>query len=61
MIKTLVRSERPVIEAEDQLWEAILRAHQAMTQMRDYFFNVLNSMPDRMSEVIVADGGHTHY
>ncbi|CAG2166115.1 unnamed protein product [Oppiella nova] len=63
MIKNLVRTERQPIESEDQLWEAVSRAHQTMVgpQWRQYFIDLLNSMPRRMEEVITAQGGHTHY
>jgi hypothetical protein len=63
MIKGLVRSERPVINSQEELWAALERAHQIMCDVswRQYFINLLNSMPRRLEEVLEAAGGHTSY
>jgi hypothetical protein len=63
MIKGLVRSERPVINSQEELWAALERAHQIMCDVswHQYFINLLNSMPRRLEEVLEAAGGHTSY
>ena len=63
MIKNLVRTERLVIDSQDQLWAAVLRAHETMSgvEWRQYFIDLVNSMPRRLEEVVNAQGGHTRY
>ena len=51
MLKGLVRSERPVINSNEELLEALLRSHQT------FFIDLLESMPRRMAAVVEAEGG----
>jgi hypothetical protein len=61
MLKRLVRCQRPTITDEEQLWEALLTAHGMLVNNRDFFFNLIHSMPARMQEVIRRDGNVTRY
>ncbi len=58
-----MRNERPVINSEEELWLALERAHQKMCDVswRQFFINLLDSMPRRLDEVLEAAGGHTSY
>jgi len=63
MLKHLVRNERPVINSEQELWTALSSAHTTLqgSQHRQFFINLVESMPNRLAEVIGAAGGHTSY
>jgi hypothetical protein len=62
-IKELVRNERPIINSEDELWAAVTTAQEVLctTERRQFFINMLNSMPTRIAQVVEAGGGHTSY
>ncbi|CAG2173708.1 unnamed protein product, partial [Oppiella nova] len=63
MVKSLVRSEHPFINSEDQLWEAVQVAYERMcgSDWRQFYINLLESVPKRMDEVIDTAGGYTRF
>jgi hypothetical protein len=63
MLKHLVRSVRPVIDSRDDLINALNTAHAKMSDIswRQYFINLVDSMPRRIEAVREAVGGHTRY
>jgi hypothetical protein len=63
MIKNLVRSERPVITSKEDLLVSLESAHQKMcdSSWRQFFINLVGSMPRRLEAVRQASGGHTRY
>ena len=61
MLKTLIRTIRPVILSEDLLWETLLIAYDIMKSEREFFIKLIQSMPRRLQNVLEKDGGHTKY
>ena len=63
MIKSLIWKERLVFNLYEELLVALQISHEHLQDVsyRQFFINWLESMPNRMSEVIAAEGGHTHY
>ncbi len=65
MIKGMVRSQRPLINSqeEEELLTALRGAHQQMCDVswRQYFINLIDSMPRRLQAVRDASGGYTRY
>jgi hypothetical protein len=61
MLKRLVSCQHPAITDVDVLWKALLSAHQMLVENRQFFFNLINSMPQRMQEVLHTDGNVTRY
>jgi hypothetical protein len=61
MIKGYVRSTRPIINSEEELWNALELAYQRLSNDRGYFIELVESMPRRLQAVIDAEGRHTRY
>ena len=61
MLKTLVRTLRPSIMSQDVLSEALQLAYDIMADDRQFFINLVKSMPKRLSEVAAKGGGHSTY
>jgi hypothetical protein len=63
MIKSLVRSERPVINSQEELLTALQTTHQKMCDIswRQYFIKLIESMPRRLQAVREASGSYTRY
>jgi hypothetical protein len=61
MLKRLVRCQHPTITEVDQLWSALLTAHEMLAKNRQFFINLIASMPERMREVLRRDGNVTRY
>jgi hypothetical protein len=63
VLKGLVRSTRPVINSREDLVHALTAAFQQMQGpgWRQFFIDLVQSMPTRLAEVAGAQGGHTRY
>lgn len=61
MLKRLVRSQRPTIIDVEQLWDTLLVAHGMLANNREFFINLVHSMPERLNEVMRQEGNVTHY
>ena len=60
-LKSNVRSMYPVIQNTDNLWEALNEAYNHLKLDRQFFINLIESMPRRIKQVLDKEGGHTKY
>ena len=60
-IKSNIKCARPVINSQEELWAAVLTAHEAIGRNQKFFINLVQSMPTRMADVVAAGGGHTRH
>jgi hypothetical protein len=49
MIKRKVQMRRPIINNADDLWKATLEEHQLLGQNRQFFINLISSMPNTVA------------
>jgi hypothetical protein len=58
MIKGMVRSQRPLINSQEELLTALRGAHQQISDVswRQYFINLIDSVPRRLQAVRDASG-----
>ncbi len=63
MIKGLVKSQNPLITSNEQLLEALNHVYEQMRDVswRQYFINLIDSMPRRLQTVIDSNGSYTRY
>jgi len=61
MLKYMVRNERPLINNKEDLWIALTKAYEKLSQNREFFISLIESMPRRLNAVVAAQGGHTKY
>ena len=60
-IKALARALKPVVTSNDDLWDAVEKAYNELSKDRQFFINLVNSMPSRLSKVLNAQGDNTKY
>ena len=56
MIKIHVRNQRPKINSNEELCSALMLAYESLTNNRQFFINLIESMPRRIEAVIGAEG-----
>ena len=61
LLKKLVHTIKPSIMSEDLLWETLQVAYDILSEDRQYFIKLIESMPRRLIAVEEAGGGHTKY
>ena len=62
-IKRIIKNAigKKVIKNKNQLWKEIRKAYKELSNDRQFFINLVKSMPNRLLETRNAQGGHTKY
>ncbi len=61
ILKYMVRNERPLINNKEDLWIALTKAYEKLSQNREFFISLIEFMPRRLNAVVAAKESHTKY